>query len=120
MMDDPIFLPRKYQTIWIQLKKPYYNRIIPANIREAGISVSAHRAFHKRIIKAVMKEKWLDVGFKIWMEPRRAELRYTRSASIITFYLHLYPAITALELELMEPLEIHSPISSIQSQELSV
>lgn len=66
---------RQYNPIWKTLK---------ANNR---VSITAPRPLHKRIIKAVKKEKWLDVGYKLTIEPRKATLSHTRCGSILTFYL---------------------------------
>lgn len=44
---------RKYQPIWIQLKK------------SGSCKLSAHPALHARIRKAVTKEKWMDMAYKI-------------------------------------------------------
>lgn len=43
---------RTYEPIWETLKKD--NRI----------SITAHPSQHKRVIKAVIKEKWMDSVFK--------------------------------------------------------
>jgi hypothetical protein len=66
---------RKYEPIWRKLKS-------------AGqVSITCNRLLHPRIIKAVIKEKWGDIGYKIAIEPARAKLTYTASHAILTFYL---------------------------------
>lgn len=77
--------PRQYQPIWTKLKA------LPA--KEAalqGVSVTAPRALHKRIVKAVVKEKWLDLGFKMEIEPKHAIMYHSRSGGILTFTLRRY------------------------------
>lgn len=68
---------RKYESIWIKLKK------------EKQVSLTANRLLHPRIIKAVIKEKWGDVGYKVQIEPAHARLSYTIKHSVLTFYLYL-------------------------------
>jgi hypothetical protein len=68
---------RLYQPIWEQLK------------RDRKISVTANRLLHPRIYKAVVKEKWLDIGYKLEIAPYRALLWHSRKNSIITFWLEL-------------------------------
>lgn len=73
---------RQYYPIWKALKS------LPAS--EAGckgVSITAPRPLHKRIVKAVMKEKWLDAGWKLSIDPQVAELTFARSNSILTFFL---------------------------------
>lgn len=74
---------RLYYNIWNQLKN-----LEPSVAQTVGISVTAPRPLHKRIIKAVKKEKWMDIVYKISIEPRSAVLATSRSGSIITFTLH--------------------------------
>lgn len=79
--------PRQYQPIWTKLKA------LPAKqAATQGISVTAPRVLHKRIVKAVVKEKWLDLGYKMEIEPKHAIMYHARSGSILTFYLRLYNA----------------------------
>lgn len=68
---------RQYAPIWITLKKSGYCRI------------AAPRGVHKRIIKAVSKEKYGDVGYKyeLYEIAKRAELEVKRSNSMIEFKL---------------------------------
>jgi len=73
---------RQYEIIWNKLKN------LPAEQAEGeGVSVTASRPLHARILKAVKKEKWFDIGYKILLNDKRAVLTHTRSHSIITFYL---------------------------------
>lgn len=70
-------MPRKYETLWKQLK---------ANNKAAVVAVPA---YHKRIIKAVIKEKNVDTGFKLLNshEGRVAILKYDTEFSRIRFFL---------------------------------
>jgi hypothetical protein len=68
---------RDYEGIWTRLKKDH------------EVSITSPRHFHKRILKAVKKEKWMDLGYKLAIEPRRATLAHTRIGSILKFTLHL-------------------------------
>jgi len=74
---------RQYQPIWIKLKS--------MSLRDAqvkGVSVTANSLLHPRILKAVVKEKWLDLGYKIQTDPRKTILTHEIKHSIITFRLH--------------------------------
>ena len=73
---------RTYYSIWSQLKS-----LSLEDATTKGVRVSAPRPYHRRIIKAVRKEKWMDVGYKIRLEPRVATIVSFSSASIITFRL---------------------------------
>jgi hypothetical protein len=68
---------RYYEPIWNILKSKKTHR------------VAAHPALHARIIKAVIKEKWMDIGYKIEIQPYVAYLTHSRSNSILTFTLTL-------------------------------
>jgi hypothetical protein len=68
---------RQYEPVWNELKKKKVARI------------TAHRALHPRIIKAVIKEKWMDVGYKIEIDPYHAFISYSIKHSIVTFTLTL-------------------------------
>lgn len=83
---------REYQDIWERLKSMPVNTALTQ-----GIRVSANKAFHKRIIKAVKKEKWQDLGFKLDLDTQTAELKIHTSGSIITFYLIRSVSLAALE-----------------------
>lgn len=73
---------RTYYAIWNQLKS-----LSLEDATNKGVRVSAPRPHHRRIIKAVRKEKWMDVGYKIRMEPKVATIVTFSTASIITFRL---------------------------------
>lgn len=77
---------RQYEPIWIQIKSEGY------------CDISTHRAYHRRVIKAVVKEKDMDLGYKLECSesypPTIAVLRSSRSGSVIKFTLVLKPLIT--------------------------
>lgn len=75
---------RQYQPIWIKLKS------MPLKDAELkGVSITANRLLHTRIIKAVVKEKWLDLGYKIQTDPRKTILTHEIKHSVLTFKLHM-------------------------------
>jgi len=71
----------EYDPIWNQLKA--------SKQRPKQVSIAANRLLHARIVKAVKKRKWLDVGYKLEIEPRIATLSHSRSGSKLTFFLTL-------------------------------
>jgi hypothetical protein len=71
---------REYQPIWNQLKK------------DRVVSITANRLLHPRIIKAVTKEKWMDVGYKVQCDPSYAKLHVSANNSILTFSLTFHQA----------------------------
>ena len=80
---------RYYEPIWNELKSKRTARI------------STRPALHRRIIKAVTKEKWMDIGYKISIDPHYSILTHTVRGQIITFTLSLkrdYSHITENEL----------------------
>jgi hypothetical protein len=54
---------------------------------KTGVSIAANRALHRRIIKAVQKEKWKDIAYKSSISPLETILWFTRNQTILTFYL---------------------------------
>lgn len=85
---------RQYEPIWKKLKSMPLEEA-----SKKGVSVTANRVLHPRILKAVVKEKWLDLGYKIQMEPRKMVLEHTRKNAVITFYLRV--AINSINEELV-------------------
>lgn len=75
-------LIRFYQPIWERLKS-----MPPREASTIGVSITANRLLHPRIIKAVTKEKWMDIGFKILLDDKRAVLSHVRKNAVLTFYL---------------------------------
>lgn len=73
---------RQYEPIWQKLKS-----LPREEANKVGVKITAPRALHRRIIKAVKKEKWMDIGYKIQIEPMVATLELTRSNSILQFTL---------------------------------
>lgn len=75
---------RQYELIWYKLKT------MPlSEASKKGVSITANRALHARIIKAVTKEKWKDLAYKASLAPLATTLSHTRNHSILTFYLKI-------------------------------
>jgi len=73
---------RMYQPIWLKLKA------LPRDeAAKVGVSVSAPRALHRRIVKAIKKEKWMDIEHKLEIEPYASVLANRSKHSILTFTL---------------------------------
>ena len=66
---------RTYGLPWHQLK------------RDKRVRLTANRLLHPRIIKALQKEKWLDLGYKIEISPKIAIMTFRSEGSILTFEL---------------------------------
>ena len=68
---------RKYEPIWKQLKE------------SNKVSVRVPRPLHPRVIKAVIKEKYSDLGYKLLLGERgkNAKLSYHVQGVVITFQL---------------------------------
>lgn len=76
-MPSLALLPRRYTAIWTQIKNT------------GKCSIAAPAALHPRIIKAVLKEKWMDAGYKYELgeNSKRAKMYISRKAGVITFTL---------------------------------
>lgn len=70
---------RKYAMIWNKIKK------------EGNCSIAAKRELHLRIIKAVIQEKYRDLGFKYELSERdkKSRLAYCSDGAKVTFTLHI-------------------------------
>lgn len=72
---------RQYQPVWEQIKS------------QGFCEISAHRAYHLRIKKAVVKEKDMDLLYKLQCSesnpPTVAKLRSRQKGSVIRFTLHI-------------------------------
>lgn len=68
---------RQYEPAWLTLKQ------------NLELRIAAEPSVHKRIVKAVIKEKDMDVIYKLQMdeECKRAVLSYTRQHKMIVFTL---------------------------------
>jgi hypothetical protein len=66
---------RSYEPIWNKLKK------------DKSVEVIAPRHLHARIIKAVKKEKWMDVVWKLCIAPEEYMLYSDRSGTTVRFIL---------------------------------
>lgn len=76
-MSDP---SRQYYPIWKQLKLDH------------EVRVAVPRPLHARVIKAVTKEKWMDIEYKyqlMELQDCRSELVTLVSNNIITFRLEI-------------------------------
>lgn len=86
---------RQYEQVWVNVK----------NSPLLTCSISAHKAHHRRIIKAVKKEKNMDLAYKLEcseLTPSSyAVMSSSRSGSVVTFTVELktYDALTLLQLQ---------------------
>jgi hypothetical protein len=92
---------RQYQPIWEQIKATL------------SCDISAHRAHHLRIIKAVVKEKDMDTLYKLERSESytRAILTSKRVGAVIHFKLTLRPYDTLEESDLTPHSHTHTLIS---------
>ncbi len=67
--------PRQYQPIWQALKK------------HKTVTVLSPSHLHKRLVKAVIKEKWMDDQFKKREGWRAMRLTYAIKNNEVTFFL---------------------------------
>jgi len=76
---------RQYEPIWNRLKS------LPKDeAKTKGVSITAPAQLHRRIIKAVIKEKDIDLGYKLLLkenEDRTAKLVILRRGGFVTFKL---------------------------------
>lgn len=75
---------RKYQQIWEKLKA-----LSPDAASSVGISISANPILHARIIKAVTKEKYRDLAYKLQLDSRTATMTSHVSGQVVTFKLQI-------------------------------
>ena len=76
-MNPPNKPRRKYQDIWEALKAT------------GTCSIAAPRPLHARILKAVVKEKYNDLGYKVLLAEtsQKATVTHVRNGSTIRFIL---------------------------------
>ena len=78
-------MPRMYEPAWLELKNSKDN---PKFIR-----ISAAAKLHPRIYKAIIKEKDMDVVYKLQLSeqeiPQRAKLRRISKGGMLTIFLDL-------------------------------
>ena len=74
---------RKYQQIWEDIKS------------KGSCTIAAPREYHRRIIKAVMKERTEDTVYRVELEMKKhfARLTYKQDGSKIKFTVTVYPSI---------------------------
>lgn len=80
---------RQYEPIWNKLKA--LSRTDAASI---GVRIAADQIAHRRIIKAVKKEKYQDIAFRFTLESigcPDAYLSIARTKTTITFFLTYKP-----------------------------
>ena len=79
---------RKYQPAWNQLK----------NNPSQPLVISAHRNYHPRIYKAIIKEKWMDTVYHVELDFKgyKAKLTSKSSGDLLTVTLTLHPTLEAL------------------------
>ena len=84
-------ITRDYYPIWNKLKS-----LPRKEAEEVGVSLIINRAFFARVLKAVVKEKWMDIGFKILMYESgyRTTLMHKKELGKITFFLKYERIIT--------------------------
>lgn len=75
---------RYYGPIWNELKN------------KKTVRITANSALHRRIKKAVGKEKTLDLNYKLSIEPKIAVMHVTAKNSILTFLLEERTPVTEL------------------------
>lgn len=70
---------RQYEPIWIALKS------------NVSVSVAIPEKLQKRVIQAVMKEKWKDTEhrFILGEKGKEAKMSYKRNGNLVTFYLSI-------------------------------
>lgn len=74
-----------YDPIWNNLKL------------KGRIDLVANPKLHARIIKAVKKRKWLDMSYKLQIEPNIAFLGHARDGNKLTFILRIQPQLTYIQ-----------------------
>lgn len=74
---------RLYQPSWIELKK--------SNLSTKQIRLSAPAKFHPRIYKAIIKEKDMDVVYKLELaeQGKRAKLSRDSKGAVLTINMHI-------------------------------
>lgn len=70
---------RKYEAVWVQLKK------------DSRVSIIAPFYLHKRIVKAVCKEKYKDMGYKLELieHHKRARIHIANDSNRLTFEIKI-------------------------------
>ena len=83
---------RMYEPIWLKLRSAKAKEVLNfPEIKVKEISLTAPKSAHKRIIKAVTKEKYGDVTFKFECSEncKKARISHEVKGNIIKFKLHL-------------------------------
>lgn len=76
---------RLYEPSWIELKK--------SNLPLKQIRISAPARYHPRIYKAIIKEKDMDVVYKLELEElgKKAKLSRNTQGSLLIIRMHITP-----------------------------
>ena len=79
---------RKYQTAWNTLKSNPSKPLV----------ISAHRNYHPRIYKAIIKEKWMDTVYHVDLDFKGYKSKLTSSSKgdILTITLTVEPTLDSL------------------------
>lgn len=79
---------RKYQPAWNQLK----------NNPSEPLRIAVHRNYHKRVYKAIIKEKWMDQVFHLEqsMAGNRTTLSSSSQGDVLTINLHIIPPLESM------------------------
>lgn len=74
-------MPRQYEPAWLALKE------------KGSVRLAVPRALHKRVVKAILKEKYMDIGYRLLMLEKKIRLRieYTCEHNMITLKLLKIP-----------------------------
>lgn len=67
---------REYEPLWIKIKNTKIGN---------SVKIVAMKTLHKRIMKAVAKEKYMDLGFKIMRDKRTYILHAVSEGNNIVF-----------------------------------
>lgn len=75
--------PRMYQPSWQSLKK--------SSLSPKRIVIAAPKAFHRRIYKAIIKEKDMDLVYKMQLKENAQSARLERVSedARLTIFMHL-------------------------------
>ena len=77
-----------YKQVWGQLKSSPHSCVV----------ISAHPALHRRIYKAITKEKWKDTVFHVDLDFQGYKSKLSRNSegNALTITLHIIPTLDTL------------------------
>lgn len=72
---------RQYEPAWIELKK------------KGKVRLAVPKGLHRRVVKAILKEKYMDAGYRLLMLESKIRLRieYVCEHNVITLELKKIP-----------------------------